>query len=248
MVIPRWLEILPDGEYVAARGAEIGERGVQFLFGFSQSDHDARFGQDRRVEALDHAEHVQRTVVVTLRANRPGQALDHLEIVVIQIGTGGHQGRDARLAGVKIRRENLDGRLGRGGPNRPHAFREMARAFIRQIVAGHGGDNHVGQAQIGDRFGQPLGFVGFGRIGPGGIDGAIVAAPRAPVSEDHERGVPLRPALAEVGTARFLAHRGHSAPRDDPPRLGKVGHPRQGPLEPRRQTSLARVARKVDNG
>ena len=65
----------------------------------------------------------------------------------------------------------------------------------------------MGEAELLDRIGDVLGLVRVERARHAGVDVAEGAGAGAGVAHDHEGGVLLLPALADIGAARFLADR-----------------------------------------
>ena len=59
---------------------------------------------------------------------------------------------------------------------------------------------------MGDRLGDPLGFVFVEPLRTSGLDGAKAAAASANITEDHKGGRALAPALANVGTVGAFAY------------------------------------------
>ena len=84
------------------------------------------------------------------------------------------------------------------------------------------------------RLREPLWFVAKGRIGSRRRHGAELASPGALVAEDHEGGMPLGPALGQIGAERFLAYGGHAAVADDPLCRSEISLSRQRSFEPGR--------------
>jgi hypothetical protein len=83
----------------------------------------------------------------------------------------------------------------------------VAGATIRQVIAIDRGDHNVGQAKFRHGVGDAGGFVGGERAGLARGDVAKGAGTGAGVAHDHHGGVPLRPALADVGAGGLLADR-----------------------------------------
>src|ERR1019366_9404827 len=80
-------------------------------------------------------------------------------------------------------------------------------AEVREVVAVDRGEDEVAErhSRGGVRDAGGLGHVILRR--PAMRDGAVRAVPRADVTEDHEGGRAVLPALADVGAMRFLADR-----------------------------------------
>ena len=92
---------------------------------------------------------------------------------------------------------------------------EMLRPAIVQIIAVNRGNDGMRQPHAGDGIGHPFGFVGFEGSGQAGLHIAEGAGPGAGVAHDHEGGVLLRPAFADIGAARLLADGDQTVVADD---------------------------------
>ena len=82
-----------------------------------------------------------------------------LEVVVEHVGLGRNHDLQAPVLAQEVRGQHLDGRCRRARADGADHLREMLRRRRRQIVAVDRGDDHVRQAQLGDRVGDPLRLV-----------------------------------------------------------------------------------------
>ena len=103
----------------------------------------------------------------------------------------------------------------------------MLRTTIGQVVTVDRGDDRMGEAHAGDGIGNLFRLVGDERIGHAGLHVAEGAGPGAGVAHDHEGGVLLLPALANIGTARLLADRDEIVLLHDAVGLGPLGRARR---------------------
>src|SRR5205823_2639641 len=79
------------------------------------------------------------------------------------------------------------------------------------------------------RFGHPARLVGVELGRPPGVDLAEVAPPGTLIAADEEGGLPVLPALVDVGTAGLLADRVQTLPLYQPAQRGELRpHPRHG--------------------
>ena len=85
--------------------------------------------------------------------------------------------------------------------------REMLGAAIREVVAIDRRDDDVIEAHLPDGFGDARRLVGIERHRHAGRDVAEGAGAGADLAHDHEGGVLLVPALADIRAAGFLADR-----------------------------------------
>ena len=109
---------------------------------------------------------------------------------------------------------------------------EMLRAAVGEIVAVDRGDDDVREAELGGRFADVRGFARIERAGQSGLDVAEGAGARAGVAHDHEGGVLLLPALADVGAAGLLAHGVQAVVAHDALRLEIAGRHRRLDADP----------------
>src|SRR6185503_12478310 len=79
-------------------------------------------------------------------------------------------------------------------------------AEVGEVVAIDGGDHGVLELHLADRLSDSGWLLDIVFRWPAVRDGAVRAVPRADVTQDHERGSAVLPALADVGAAGFLAH------------------------------------------
>src|SRR5206468_12612024 len=117
-----------------------------------------------------------------------------------------HRLERLRIA-LEVRDQQLDPAARRVTPDRPYSGREGARPAIGEIVAIDGGDHRVLEAELTHRAAHALRLLAILPHRLAVRDRAIAAVPRAGVTEDHEGGRGVFPALADVRTVCFLAHR-----------------------------------------
>src|SRR5215510_2928094 len=91
----------------------------------------------------------------------------------------------------------------------------------------------MAEAKLADSFGDIGGLMGIERAGLAGGDVAEGAGARADVAHDHEGGVLVLPAFADVGAGRLLAHRDETVLAHQPPGLGvfrRIGRTHPDPI------------------
>src|SRR4029453_9338336 len=96
---------------------------------------------------------------------------------------------------------------------------KMLSATVGEIVAIDRGHHDMGKPELEGRLRDMFRLVGVERTGHAGLDVAERASPRAGVPHDHEGGVLLVPALADVRAARLLADGDEAVLLDDLPRV-----------------------------
>ena len=112
------------------------------------------------------------------------------------------------LTAPEVWGEHLDGDQGIALADGRDGAREQASAVVEQVVAGHGREHHIAQAQADHRFGHPFGFgaihgawcLSFVHLAKGAAAGADRAA-------QQEGGGAAGITLAPVRTAALLADR-----------------------------------------
>jgi hypothetical protein len=84
----------------------------------------------------------------------------------------------------------------------------MLGPTVGEIVAIDRGHHDMVKPELGDGVGDPRRLAAVERAGKTRADVAERAGPRAGVAHDHEGGVLLLPAFADIGAARLLADSG----------------------------------------
>ena len=196
-----------------------------------------RIRPDLVVEAggLGPGQHGQAAGVAGRGPHGPLQAGHGLEVVVEDVGPG-VEDRSPASAGSPLQ-SGMSTSTAVPGQRRRMASIVAANAdgaAVGEVVAGHGGDHGVGQAEPRDRLGHPVGLVGVEGQRLAGVDQAEPAGPGAAVAVDHERGRAVGPALEDVRAAGLLAHRDQVEVAHGPAQAEElVAHPGRDP-QPRR--------------
>ena len=213
-VLLRWAEVLADGEDVAVDRSEVDERLAELLARLTQADHEARLSVDGAVAAGDLASHLlgvrkdfERAVVAGALADRLLEPLNGLQVVVQDVRPGLHDCPQRLVAAIEVRDQDLDAHSRTLASKRADSFGKDVGATVREVVASHARHDHVLEAHLCDRLGDSTWLVLVVPGRPARLDGAEATGPRADVAENHDRGGALLPALPDVGTVGFLAHR-----------------------------------------
>ena len=119
--------------------------------------------------------------------------------------------------------------------------REMRGAAVGEIVAIDRGDDDMGEPELGGRLGDMLRLMRIERAGQPGLDVAERAGAGAGVAHDHEGGVLLVPAFADIRAARLLAHRGEAVFAYDVAGVGIAARDRRADPDPVRLGRRQRV-------
>src|SRR5262245_43799590 len=129
-----------------------------------------------------------------------------LKIMIEHVGLGCDHDLEGALLAQKIWGKNFDASLRATHADGTNGAREMPRSTIYEIVAIDRGDDNVGQAKLRGRICDTGWFIVIKRNRKPGFHVAESASARAGVSHDHEGCVFPLPALADIRTARLLAH------------------------------------------
>ncbi len=205
MMLWRRLQILPDGQEIDLRRAQIVHDLQHFGLVLAETDHDPRFGEQCRIEPLGLIEQAQRMKISRARPYLGVKTRHGFEIVVEDVGPRRDDGFERALLAQEIGGQDLDRGLGSGGADRHDGLGEMLRPAIVEIVAVDRGDDDVRQAEGCHRLADTLRLVAIEQIGPSGRDIAKSAGAGAHPAEDHDRRVLLLPAFADVRAGGFLA-------------------------------------------
>ena len=230
----RGLQVLAHREDVATGLHEVVHRGFDLVRSFAHPQDEVGLRDHARVEACGDPKHVEGTVVPEGRTDPGVQPADGLEVVGEHVGCGVEHGRDVGLATFEIARQDLDAAAGDLAPDRADARCPDPRPAVREVVTSDAGQHDVAQAHGADRVGDALGLAFVDRVGLGGHHVAEAAASGALRAQDQERGLPVFPALVDVGAHRFFAHGVELAPAHDVSELPVVGPGLEPDLQPRR--------------
>ena len=105
------LEVLADGDDVAANVVEIGEGFVDFGGGFSKADHDARFDEDGKAGVFGMAEDGESSVILCFMADTGSEGADCFDVVIEDLRFLGED----EVKGLQIVREIGDEEFNGGG-------------------------------------------------------------------------------------------------------------------------------------
>src|SRR3954451_12913809 len=157
---------------------------------------------------------------------------DRLDVVRQHLRPGGEDLGQLVGVGVEVGDQQLDTAAGDGGVDLPDRLGVDPAAAVGQVVAGDAGDRGVAQAHGRHALGDPARLVRVGGRRLAGVDLAEVAAPGALVTTDEEGGLPVLPALVDVGAAGLLADRVQPLAADQRLQLGVLRAGLQPGLDP----------------
>ena len=129
------------------------------------------------------------------------------EIVIEDVGLGRDHFFERAVLAQKIRRQHFDRRLRAALADGADRLREMIGAAVIEIVAIDRRHDDMRKTELGGRLGDILRLERIERARQARAHIAEGAGARAGVAHDHEGGVLLLPALADIGAARLLADR-----------------------------------------
>ena len=139
------LEILAHRQEIDVGAAHVVHHLMNLEPLLAQPEHDARLGEDQRIVALDLFEQAQRGIVARARADRRIEPRHGFEVVVVDVGPGGDDRLDRRLASCCGNRGSGSRSWWRALSRRSASItlHELARSAIGQIVAIDRGDDDV---------------------------------------------------------------------------------------------------------
>ena len=120
-------------------------------------------------------------------------------------------------------------------------LREMLGAAVGEIVAVDRGDDHMCKPELEGGLRDVFRLVGIERARHARLDVAERAGPGAGVAHDHEGGVLLVPALADVRAARLLADRDEAVFLHDVAGIGIAARGRRAHADPVRLRRRQRI-------
>ena len=147
----------------------------------------------------------ERSVISGPLANRLLQARDRLDVVVEDVGPGGHDHTQGRFLAVEVGDQDLHAHAGAGVAQPADRLGEDAGTAVVEVVAGDARDDDVLEPKSSNRLGHAPGLVQVVDRRLAGLDGTEPAGPGADISQDHDRGRALVPALPDVRAVRLLA-------------------------------------------
>jgi len=207
VVLARRLQVLADGDEIDVGSAQVVHQLQHFVTLFAETDHDAGFGEHRWIEFLDALKQADGVEVSGAWTDGEIVARYGFHVVVEHIGFGGDDALQCPRLLQEIGRQDFDGGLRRSGADRPDHLLEMFGATVGQVVTVDGGNDDVGEAHLLDGLGDVLGFRHVERIRLAGGDVAEGACAGTDLAHDHEGGVFLVPAFADVRATGFFADR-----------------------------------------
>ena len=138
-----WAEVLAHGQNLDSRLAEIIHGLKNLRLFFSESEHQAAFGDDVGGDLFHAAEDGEGEAVFGPGTDERGEAFDRLDIVIENIGSGIGDDFEALLFGVKVWGQDFDGDSWLGGSNGFDGAGKVFGAAIAKIIAGDGGDDDM---------------------------------------------------------------------------------------------------------
>jgi hypothetical protein len=109
-------------------------------------------------------------------------------------------------ASLEVANQGLDTQIWASGPCLANCFGPNRSAAISEVIPVNRRNNNVSQARFGQHLGDTAGLVEVRGSGSPCFDIAKTTGAGAGVPENHDRGGATAPALANIGTRRFLAN------------------------------------------
>ncbi len=189
---------------------QVVHRLEQLHLRLAQAEHEAalggafcpRFGG----QFFGAFEHMQAAVVLGAAAHQRCQALHGFQVVVEDVRARFHDRLKGVVLAIEIRHKDFDGDAGNLGAHGLDGAGKVVRAAVRHVIASHGGDDDVVQAEALRGLGHALRLVRFEGEGLRRLHRAKTAGAGAAVARDHEGGRALAPAFPAVRALGLLAH------------------------------------------
>ena len=227
MMLSRRLEILPDGEKIDIGAAQVVHQLDHLVPLLAQTHHDARLREHRRIDLLDLLQQPKGGEIARTWAHGQVKRRHRLEVVIEHI-----RPRSTTI----LDRPSLRRKSGvRTSIVVPGLRVRIARITSAKCCAPPS-DRSSRSTDVMTTWERPSeppprqhfsGSSTVERAGQAGLDVAERTGAGAGIAHDHEGGVLLLPALADIRTARFLANRVQAALAHDPARLGIAGRGRR---------------------
>lgn len=204
-VIFRRAEILSHGEDGDTVSEKIVHGFENFVFGFSETEHDAAFGGDFAVNHfLGSLQDAQGAAVLGTEADEGREAFDGFQVVPEDVRTGIHHGAQGRFLFVEIGGEHFDDRRWAGFTDGSDDIGEVGCGSIGQIVARDHSDHGVLELHMDDGIGDMGGFFRIQGQGLGCFGSTEAAGACTTISGDHESSCFLAPAFVPVRAVGFF--------------------------------------------
>ena len=203
-MIPRWAQILPDGENVAVRRRKVAEDLKQFMSLFAETHHDARLGQSFRPQLFGVAQQFKRAFVARPGTNHAIEARYGLRIVVQNFRACFDNDADGLAVALKIGDENFNAAV-RGLT--ADFFDHLGKGTCASheiVIAIDTGDDGKPEAKCSNSLRHAPRLVQVNRLRPALGHGTESAATGTEVAEHHKGGSAVVPALANIRALRAL--------------------------------------------
>lgn len=202
------LKVLAEREKVDMSGAKITHGLHEFLFSFTEAEHDGRLGVDSRVEFLDGFEDTKGLVVSGAGIPYPGgKGASGFDVVVEDVGMGMDNGAKSVKIVLEVGNEDFDEDMGVFVADGPDSLGEVLRPAVGEVITVDGGEDDVVEVKLLESVGDVMRFEGVDKaFGIAGFDVAEAAATGTGVPEKHDGGGAAAPAFVEVGAVGFFAN------------------------------------------
>ena len=172
------------------------------------------------IDFLDPLQQPDRMEIARARPHREIARRHGFQIVVEDVGLCRRDDLERAFLAQEIRRQDLDRRGRAARADRADGLREMLGAAVGEIVAVDRSDHDMGKPKLEGGFRDMLRLGRIERAGHAGLDVAEGAGAGAGIAHDHEGGVLLVPAFADIRAARLLAYRDEAVFLDDVAGIG----------------------------
>ncbi len=219
-MLGRRLQVLAHGQEVDVGGAQVVHDLQDLLARLAEPDHHAGLGEHRWLDLFHARQQAQRREVAGTRPYGWIKPRHGLEIVVEHVRPCGDHGLDRSVLAHEVRSQHFDRGLGRRLMQSGDHRREVPCSTIAKIVPVDRGHHDMAEAEPTHGFGDVARLVRIEGTRLAGGDVAEGTGARAGVAHDHEGGVLVLPALADIRASRLLAYGGEAILAHQPLGLG----------------------------
>ena len=190
------LQVLSNGEYVAAMSNQIIHGFVHFFLSFAEADHDAGFGPFAK--GFGARDLLQTSAVFGLRTHEPVQPFYGFHIVGNDFLAGIDHDFQGFPVGLDVWNEGFYGGFGTEFFGEFHGVVPDRSTLVFQLISVDRSDDGVFYLHQFDGFGNTAWFVGIVFIGSTGFHRTKRTRARTDISQNHKSGRASTPTFTHV--------------------------------------------------
>ncbi len=199
-------QVLADCENIHVNARQITKDPKQLVRLLAHADDDAGLCHLLWGQLFCEPQIAERTLVAAAGFRHTIEPRYRFDVVIQDLRPCRNDHADRLLGALKVRCQYLD-LASRCLPADLLDYLHKGAAGTHVIVVAiHAGDHGVPQTQSGHGKGNPSWLIRVNRLGPAAGHGAETATPGAAITQHHEGGCFVVPALADIGAVGALAH------------------------------------------